>query len=281
MGSLQNGLFGGFIGRVGNLVGYMLNEKNVIRTIGHSGKPLSPARKINCNRMKIVNDFLRPLIPFIKLGFKLKVLGTDRNYYNEAVSYNKKHAITGEYPNASMDYSKAMLSMGSLLKAENAQIQVIGTEVEFSWDVPADLPWQNRMDRAMLLLCFPERSKESHCLSASRREDGKYRMYIPLYLLNERMEAYISFINDDGSEISDSVHAGSIAKMEKIAEPEMENAISEAKEMNISNKQAPASIKPLNSTKTLPKTAGNRKLNLKLKAQLQPAPKIKIPDKPN
>ncbi|WP_316839090.1 DUF6266 family protein [Pedobacter gandavensis] len=244
MGSLQNGLFGGFNGRVGNLVGYILNGKNVIRTIGHSGKPLSPARKINCDRMKIVNDFLHPVTPFIKLGFKLKVLGTDRNYYNEAVSYNKKHAITGVYPNAEMDYSKAMLSMGTLLKAENPQIQLIGTAIEFTWDVPDDLPWENRKDRAMLQICFPGNTQQTHCLSASHREDGKHTLQIDPSLVNARIEAYISFIKADGSAISDSVHAGSIAKKEKVAEPEIEKQDLIEKETTSAHKTLKALKKP-------------------------------------
>ncbi|MBB2147982.1 DUF6266 family protein [Pedobacter gandavensis] len=219
MGSLKNGLFGGFHGRVGNLVGYELNGKNVIRTIGHSTKPLSPARKINCNRMTIVNEFLRPINTFIKLGFKLKVLGTDRNYYNEAVSYNKKHAVTGEYPNAFMDYPKAMLSMGTLLKAEKPQIQLMGTAIEFSWDVPADLPWRNRNDRAMLLLYWPDQNQQTHCLSGSHRIDGKHRLEIDPSLANERVEAYISFISDDASEISDSVYAGSLEQKNELELP--------------------------------------------------------------
>ncbi|WP_316821989.1 DUF6266 family protein [Pedobacter gandavensis] len=270
MGNLQNGLFGGFVGRVGNLVGYMLNGKNVIRTIGHTGKPLSPARKINCDRMKIINGFLQPIIPFLKLGFKLKVHGTDRNYYNEAVSYNKKHAVAGEYPNATMDYSKAKISMGSLLKAENPQIQVLDTEIEFSWDVPAELSWRNRTDRAMVLLCFPGHSDARYCLSGAQRQEGKHRIPIPLYLLNERIEAYISFINDDGSEISDSVYAGSIAKKEALPE---EKAIDSADNQEpIVAQGIKTSRKRSAQAKTSSKTILQSKNKVKLRSKLPSFP---------
>ncbi|WP_316838569.1 DUF6266 family protein [Pedobacter gandavensis] len=281
MGSLQNGLFGGFNGRVGNLVGYILNGKNVIRTIGHSGKPLSPARKINCDRMKIVNDFLHPITSFIKLGFKLKVLGTDRNYYNEAVSYNKKHAVMGEYPNAEMDYSKAMLSMGTLLKAENPQIQLIGTAIEFTWDVPDDLPWENRKDRAMLQICFPGNTQQTHCLSASHREDGKHTLQIDPSLVNARIEAYISFIKADGSAISDSVHAGSIAKKEKIAEPEIEKTEPTEKAEKNASKEVQTIVKHTANTKSSPKTKIKAKLSTKLKPQFSPVRNAKIPENPD
>ncbi|WP_316752699.1 DUF6266 family protein [Pedobacter gandavensis] len=231
MGSLQNGLFGGFNGRVGNLVGYMLNGKNVVRTIGHSTKRLSPARKVNCDRMTIVNKFLSPISSFIKVGFRLKVVGTDRNFYNEAVSYNKKYAVTGVYPEAELDYPKAMLSMGTLLKAEKPSIQLVETAIEFSWEVPADLPWRNRNDRAMVLLYWPDQQKHTHILSGVHRKDGKQSVQIDANLANERVVAYISFVSEDATEISDSVYAGSIAKKETIAAKEVHKITAEATEV--------------------------------------------------
>ncbi|WP_316753214.1 DUF6266 family protein [Pedobacter gandavensis] len=275
MGSLQNGLFGGFNGRVGNLVGYELNGKNVIRTIGHSTRPLSPARKINCDRMTIVNKFLRPISSFIKVGFRLKVVGTDRNFYNEAVSYNKKHAVTGVYPDAELDYPKAMLSMGTLLKAEKPSIQFVEGAIEFSWEVPADLPWKNQKDRAMVLLYWPDQNQHTRILSGSHRKDGKQMVQIDGNLANERVEAYISFINDDATEISDSVHAGSIAKQtQKTVPPVAKSASTEKvaktdkKELNTDKKHFKSKINPVINTKTIARIKLNSYVNIKNKPDI-------------
>lgn len=209
MGSLNNGLFGGFSGRVGNLVGYMLNGKSIVRTIGKSNKPLTSARKANCEQMTVVNDFLKANLDFIRSGFKLITAGTDKNFYNAAVSYNKKHATQGSYPGISMDYRKALVSMGNLLIADKAEISSNEEGVEFKWEVPADLPQERRNDRAMLLIYFPDSGTCSYMLSGARRHEGREVLYIPKKLTESHMEAYISFMNDDGTEISDSVHAGS------------------------------------------------------------------------
>jgi hypothetical protein len=64
--------------------------------------------------MKVVNEILKPSIHAIRAGFRLAVAGTDRNEYNEAVSYNKKNALQGVYPNISLDYTKVLMSMGTL-----------------------------------------------------------------------------------------------------------------------------------------------------------------------
>ncbi|ALL04431.1 hypothetical protein AQ505_02320 [Pedobacter sp. PACM 27299] len=49
----------------------------------------------------------------------IRVANTNRNAYNEALAYHKKHALTGEYPNISLDYPKALLSIGTLIPANN------------------------------------------------------------------------------------------------------------------------------------------------------------------
>lgn len=210
MGSLNNGLFGGFNGRVGNLVGYILNGKSIVRTIGKSNKPLTSARKANCEQMTVVNDFLKANLDFIRSGFKLITAGTDKNFYNAAVSYNKKQALQGSYPNISMDYTKALLSMGNLLTAAKTEISSHEDGIEFKWEVPADLPQERRNDRAMLLIYFPDAGTSSYMLSGARRHEGREVVYIPKNHTKSRIEAYISFMNEDGTEISDSVHAGSL-----------------------------------------------------------------------
>lgn len=210
MGSLNNGLFGGFSGRVGNLVGYMLYGKSVVRTIGHSSKPLTPARMANCERMTVVNNFLKADLDFIRIGFREEVLGTNKNFYNAAVAYNKRYAIQGEYPNISMDYSKAMLSKGDLLKADQPTVLETAAGIEFNWEVPADLGNEHKYDRAMLIVYFPDKGVSRSMLSGARRQEGKDTLMISSYLAGQRLEAYISFISMDGTRVSDSVYVGAL-----------------------------------------------------------------------
>ncbi|RQO66488.1 hypothetical protein DBR43_30230 [Pedobacter sp. KBW06] len=210
MGTLKNGLFGGFHGRVGNLVGYTLKGKHVIRMIGKSNKPLTPARKANCEKMKVVNEILKPSLHAIRVGFRLAVAGTDRNEYNEAVSYNKKNAVQGEYPNISLDYTKVLMSMGTLPGAVNPTISQVEEYITFTWK-KSDLPVsQYDTDRAMLVIYFPDLQETCCQLIGAKRVEGKDVIAISSQHINERMEAYISFAKEDGREISNSVHVGSL-----------------------------------------------------------------------
>ncbi|SHE66675.1 GNAT family N-acetyltransferase [Pedobacter caeni] len=210
MGKLINGLFGGFHGRIGNLVGYTLKGKHVIRTIGRSEKPLTPARKANCQKMTVVNEILKPSIQAIRAGFRLAVAGTDRNEYNEAVSYNKKNALQGAYPDISLDYSKVLMSMGTLPVAINPSISQAEEKITFNWEISASPVSEYHTDRTMLVIYFPD-LKVSFCqLIGAKRVEGKDVIVISSEHINERMEAYISFAKDDGKAVSNSVHAGSL-----------------------------------------------------------------------
>jgi len=92
MGTQKDGLHGPVEGRIGNLVHYVLNGKNVSRLIGRSTKPASLKQRAVRQRMKVVTEFLRSTLYYINLGFATEVLGTDKNPHNAAVSYNFTHA---------------------------------------------------------------------------------------------------------------------------------------------------------------------------------------------
>lgn len=223
MGKLVGGPFGMLHGRVGNLVAYVLKGKNIMRQIGRSEKPLTPARKANCEKMTVVNRFLQPALPFIQVGFRFEVAGTDRNAYNEAVSYNKMNALQGAYPNICMDYSKVLVSKGNLAVAKQPQIERTEEGLVFTWDT-SDIPIEQKNDRAMLLVSFPELGKVSHHPSGSKRIEGKDLVPIDWDYKDAHMEAYISFINPEGTKVSDSVYVGSIAAIvQKSPEIETEN----------------------------------------------------------
>ncbi|NQX41582.1 Acetyltransferase (GNAT) domain-containing protein [Pedobacter steynii] len=215
MGNLRNGLFGGFHGRIGNLVGYTLKGKHVIRTIGKSSKPLTPARKANCEKMKVVNEILKPSIHAIRAGFRLAVTGTDRNEYNEAVSYNKKNAVQGIYPDISLDYTKVLMSMGTLPVAINPGISQNQEKITFTWEISASPASEYHTDRTMLVIYFPD-IKETCCqLVGAKRVEGKDLIVISQEHVNQRMEAYISFAKDNGKAVSNSIHAGSLNRDRK------------------------------------------------------------------
>lgn len=216
MGTLNNGPFGHLNGRVGNLVSYTLKGKNVVRAAGKSAKPPTLAKLANYQRMSVTNTFLKPLLAFLNLGFAKAVEDTDRNPYNEAVSFNKKSALQGVYPNISMDYSKAMVSKGDLPPALSPAINILSNGIEFTWEMPGSIAPQCLNNRAMLVVYFPEGvdvtgiPKAVLDLSGARRHECRDFIALTAKQLAKPFQAYIAFIADDRLNVSDSVLVGEV-----------------------------------------------------------------------
>jgi hypothetical protein len=212
-----------------------------MRKIGKSSKPLTPARRANCEKMTVVNGFLQPALPFFQLGFRFETAGTNRNAYNEAVSYNKMNALQGAYPDISIDYSKVLLSKGELPAAKQVQIEKTEHGIAFTWDT-SDISSQRRHDRTMLLVSFPELGLVSYHPSGSKRIEGKDLLYFDQGYKEEHMEVYISFVNAEGTQVSDSVHAGAFeAVAQEPQEIETENQQRIEKKTAVERKSTPTS----------------------------------------
>ena len=75
--------------------------------------------------------FMKPMKSFIDVGFKLYAV--QQTAMNAALSYTLKNVITGVSPDFGVDYSKVMVSKGSLELPLNIQMLNNEGEVALSW----------------------------------------------------------------------------------------------------------------------------------------------------
>ena len=196
-------------GKIGKLVFYTLNGQPVCRLIGRAGKP-SINQLGNRQAMSVTMGLLKPMDDFINVSFKLEAEGTVKNPHNLATSYNKKHALTGQYPDIKVDYSKVILSKGSLEMAQDLKLSKGEEGINLSWNTNG---FENGLydDILMVMVSHPERGSASSFLNAAKREDGS--CFIPLHsewMRNGQMEVYICFKSANGQLISDSAYLGNL-----------------------------------------------------------------------
>lgn len=196
-------------GKIGNMVFYMLKGQAVCRSKGKAGKP-SLKQKANREAMKVTMELLTPMKDFIKVSFKQEAEGSVKNAHNLATSYNKKQALTGEYPNIKVDYSKVILSNGTLEMAADLKISKGQDGLNLSWD--AGVRGNGAVDDLLLVvLSHPTRKRASSFLNAARRGDGK--CFIPLFeewMIAEQMEVYVCLKSANEQLISDSTYVGNL-----------------------------------------------------------------------
>ncbi|WP_316821897.1 DUF6266 family protein [Pedobacter gandavensis] len=203
------GPYGHPSGKIGNVVFYMLNGQPVCRLIGRPGKP-SLKQKGNRQAMSVTMDLVSSLTDFINVSFKLEAEGTVRNPHNLATSYNKKQALTGEYPNIKVDYTKVILSNGDLEMAEDLRIRKGTAGINIRWNSSA-LRNGAADDILMVAVSHPTKKRATSFLNAARRSDGG--CFIPLneeWMLQAQMEVYVCFKSANEKMISDSAYAGNL-----------------------------------------------------------------------
>jgi hypothetical protein len=208
MATLKNGIAGNYKGKIGNLVFYQINGKQVVRTIGKITKAPTEAQLSCRQQMGLINIFLKPITGFVNTGFKLMTKGTTSGAYNMAVSYNKKHALQGIYPNMEMDYAMALVTKGNLEGAINPEVELVPEGLKFTWLCPTGYSWPNGNDQAMLLAYFPLLKRAVFTLYGAKRSHCEDVLNIQPDLLNEYMEIYISFIAENRNGIADSGYLG-------------------------------------------------------------------------
>lgn len=209
MAILSKSAYGHPNGKIGNMVFYMLNGQAVCRLIGKQGKP-STKQLANYQAMKVTMDLVRPMKEFIANSFELEARGTVKNAHNLAVSYNKRQALTGEYPNIRVDFSKVMLSYGELPGARDFRISKIEDGLTLSWNPESYMGGHDLDDILMIQLYYPLRKRGKSLLNASRRDSGKLFIPVNEELIKEPIVAYACFKSADGKQISNSIYLGSL-----------------------------------------------------------------------
>ena len=109
-------------------------------------------------KFTVIVKFLKPLRVFLRVGFKSKT--ANMSAFNAATSYLFKNALTGTYPQYEIDYSKAMVSQGTLPGALNPKVRITTTsEIEFTWDDNYDVRNAMAADKVMLVAYNPEKQE--------------------------------------------------------------------------------------------------------------------------
>jgi len=107
MGTIKQGILGGFSGKVGSVIGGIWKGISYMRGLALSvANPQTDAQLAQRQKWAVTMHFLQPLTEFLKTGFKayaVKMTGI-----NAAMSYNIKNALTGTYPNFAIDYPNAV-----------------------------------------------------------------------------------------------------------------------------------------------------------------------------
>ncbi|MCZ4224343.1 DUF6266 family protein [Pedobacter rhodius] len=207
MAILNEGINGGFTGKVGSVIGYRLNGKWVVRglpKVSKKNKIGSAEQKRSRAKFTIMQQFLSVMLPYIRIGFNLEAKLRNISAHNAAKSYNLIHAFTDK---DELDYTKIVLTKGNLPGAESPLVKTVENGLLFNWvfSKPAN---SIMADDQVMLMAYQAESNQTVCMySGARRKSGAEILEIgqPTGLA---YHAWISFVSDNRTAISTSQYLG-------------------------------------------------------------------------
>jgi hypothetical protein len=158
-------------------------------------------------RFKVASQFASELKELFNLSFE--TVGSQIGKC-QAISYLTTTAVQGEYPNYSIDYSKALVARGRALPALGASATLGDDSILFKWEDNSSSA-ATASDQAILVAWCPQDEWEFYTITGGERRSCEGSLKIAAHKGNE-YHTWISFMKKNG-QAADSVYAG-VLKME-------------------------------------------------------------------
>jgi len=210
MGKINQGILGGVSGQVGNVIGGTWKGIDYLRIKPSSvANPRTEGQMDQRSRFSTALQFLQPMLDFIKIGYKNYAI--KMSAFNSAMSNILKNAITGAYPDFSIDYANALISRGSLAGVLNgaANSSVAGA-IDFTWDDNSIESNAQATDKAMILAYNQSKNKAVFVTAGAARSVGTQTLTVPNDFSGDTAECFIAFISADSLSVANSKYLGSV-----------------------------------------------------------------------
>ncbi|WEK20921.1 MAG: DUF6266 family protein [Candidatus Pedobacter colombiensis] len=212
MAKIRNGIFGPIHGKIGNVVGSTWKKIPYLRLLPDKTeitKPATPGQIACREKFRFVQEWLVPFYPYVTVGFKN--FAKDKTEINAAFSANYKLATVGAYPDLSIDYSKVVLSKGSLPGLFNAKARLSANarELELSWE--SNYNDDSSFDDLLILTIYNRELKIiDGFIGGVRRTDLKCSLKLIPKLLGKSLDVYVSVISLNGKKVANSEYLGRV-----------------------------------------------------------------------
>jgi len=211
MAIITGGILGKVSGKIGSVVYVNAKGGNFVRKAPKKkpkGSPRSPAQVANEQKMAFFNDFLTPFHPFFIVGFQNRPPG--KTALGMAYSINYYRVITGKYPDLGLDYTKVVISEGSLPQLKEPEMKLIAEDVlEFTWQQNTSSQ-ASFDDQVMLVVYCPELKVADGFTGGAKRTSKQCLFRFDRRLVGKSLEIYLSVTSLDRKKVADSIYLGRI-----------------------------------------------------------------------
>jgi len=221
MGKGNQGLYGSYKGRVGNVVGSVRNGIQVLSIRPASMRnPRTDAQQNTRMRFAMLGQFLSKLRSAVRTGFESES-GDGISAVNAALRENFKKAFTGDYPDLALDFSKVSLSKGDLVIPTGMAVESLaGAVLSLLWNDNSNnslLLNSNAQDTLIVGIYNDESEQGWVSYGEFRRADAAGTVELPDSWAGQTLHVMAYFRSGaetkkikDGYNVSNTVYAGSV-----------------------------------------------------------------------
>lgn len=205
MAIIKKGILGGFSGKVGTVVGYILKDQDIIRGLGKGRQaPFTAGELKNQTAFSTPQAWLQPLTEFLRVGFKDYAVRYEG--FSAARSYLSKNALRSDDAGFYVDPELALVSYGDMDLAETASAvsESPGT-VTFRWSGGRTV----YDDRAMFMLYDIDAGRAAFDTAAVKRQRGT-GIFTAEAFSGKSVHVYLAFVSEDRKRRSNSQYLGVI-----------------------------------------------------------------------
>ncbi|MBP5516218.1 MAG: hypothetical protein J6X86_04620 [Bacteroidales bacterium] len=208
MAKFRQGILGGFSGKVGPIVGYTWKGKNCMRTLPLSFNDAKTTVQLqNRRKFTLLTKFLSSSYEAVAIGFKDQAVGMTE--INAAVKSNFDDCVTGTWPSYTLNYSKLMVSKGSLANPYSPSVTAQGCDLNFSWTDNSGIGNAKDTDLVMIVVYNDTKNEAAIDTASAPRSARQASFSLPSSWTGDTVEVYLATHRADGSESSNSLYLGS------------------------------------------------------------------------
>lgn len=208
MGKINQGILGGFSGKVGSVVGGNWKGINYMRVHTKPTNPNSEKQINQRSKFSLALSFLQPITPFLRVGYKL--FTAKQTAFNAAMSQVLTNAITGDAPDAVIDYTAIAVSKGNLTTAQTAAFTYESGQITITWSDNSGTGTAKATDKAMYVVYNPAKVDAVYETAGALRSAMSQIVSLPAEWVGDIVQIYVAFISDDSSNVANSVYVGSV-----------------------------------------------------------------------
>lgn len=213
MGKANQGVFGSFYNKVGNVVGRVRKGEQIYSIYQPKvANPKTDAQKAARKSFTLISKLSSAVDGVIPTSFK-SAMTKGQTAYNAFFKENYSKALTGNYPGITIDYTKVVVGKGVTTNVSNPTKSYDDAAIEFSWSDNSGTGKAKGGDRVFAVLFNPSK-EECNYKNMGSRSDRVGEIACPASWQGDTVHVYLfccsvsSGINDI-VESGDSVYLGS------------------------------------------------------------------------